>query len=151
MTRKSNIKRHFPCTVLQSPVVLTSVKACLFSTTVSTFNGKAPASTAGDTGITSCFSRQSHTSDSKTGTLVASDVNTGTLVASDVNTGTLVACDVSTGTPVASDVNTGTPVASDVNTGTLVASDVSTGTPVASDVNTGTLVASDRKHWYTSG
>ena len=36
VTRKSNTIRNFPCTVLQSPVVLTSSKASLVSATVPT-------------------------------------------------------------------------------------------------------------------
>ena len=36
VTRKSNTIRNFPCTALQSPVVLTSLKDCLVNTTVST-------------------------------------------------------------------------------------------------------------------
>ena len=36
--RKSNTIRNFPCTVLQCPVVLTSLKASLSSTTVSALN-----------------------------------------------------------------------------------------------------------------
>ena len=36
VTRKSNTIRNFACTVLQCPVVLTSLKASLVSTTVST-------------------------------------------------------------------------------------------------------------------
>ena len=38
MTSKSNTVRNFPNTVLQCPVVLTSLKASLISTTVSTLN-----------------------------------------------------------------------------------------------------------------
>ena len=38
VTRRSNTIRNFPCTVLQCPVVLTSLKSSLISTTVSTFN-----------------------------------------------------------------------------------------------------------------
>ena len=36
VARKSDIIRNFPCTVLQCPVVLTSLKASLSYTTVST-------------------------------------------------------------------------------------------------------------------
>ena len=36
VTRKSDTIRNFPCTVLQSPVVLTSLKAILVSTAVCT-------------------------------------------------------------------------------------------------------------------
>ena len=38
VTRKSNTTRNFLCTVLQCPVVLTSLKASLSSTTVSSIN-----------------------------------------------------------------------------------------------------------------
>ena len=38
VTRKSNTTRNFSCTVLQFPVVLTSLKASLISTTVSVLN-----------------------------------------------------------------------------------------------------------------
>ena len=38
VTRKSNIIRNFVCTVPQCPVVLTSLKSSLVSTTVSTLN-----------------------------------------------------------------------------------------------------------------
>ena len=38
LTRKSNTIRHFPCTVLQCPIVLITLKVSLVSTTVSTLN-----------------------------------------------------------------------------------------------------------------
>ena len=42
VTKKSNTIRNFPCTVLQCPVVLTSLRASLSSTTVSTLKGATP-------------------------------------------------------------------------------------------------------------
>ena len=39
VTRKSNTIRNFPCTVRQCPVVLTTLKASLVCTAVSTLNG----------------------------------------------------------------------------------------------------------------
>ena len=49
VTRKSNTIRNFPCTILQSPVVLTRLKASLVSTTVSTH--KASTSRTADLGL----------------------------------------------------------------------------------------------------
>ena len=54
-TKTFNTTRNFPCTVRQSPVVSTTLKASLVSTTVPTL--KAPTSGAEDPGFESSLRR----------------------------------------------------------------------------------------------
>ena len=58
VTRKSNTIRNFPCTVLQCPVVLTSLKASLISTAVSALKASASRACL----FVGCLTSQQHAS-----------------------------------------------------------------------------------------